>query len=204
MTAFIEKNFGKLLAGMAVFLFLAFGVSLALREHDARILADQHVKESAARVVDLENQVKGKDAEMSSKLAALKKIRDAVKTPAQALAEIPKLTDVPLNVRPLPDSPSEVAVQAVPLFQDLAQCKDTSIRLSACTAKLALQSQITGEEKGQVTALKNRGGSFWQRFGRGAKVIGCAAGGGAIGGLSKQPGGAAIGAGVGAGLCSIL
>lgn len=187
-----------------VLVLVVYGSVTLLREHDARILADQHVKESAARVNDLELQIDGIERTSREKLAALQKLKSSVTTPAQAIAEIPKLTDVPLVTRVLPDSPSEVAVQAVPLFQDLAECKATGIKLDACTAEMALKGKIVTEEKGQVTALKSKGGNFWQRLGHGAKVIGCAAGGAAIGGLTKQPGGAAIGGGAGALVCSLF
>lgn len=204
MKAFIDKYFDKLIVALCVLVLVVYGGVTLLREHDARILAEQTVKESAVRVSTLEQAIKDKDTETAAKLLALQKLKASVTTPAQAIAEIPKMTDIPLTTRVLPDAPSEVAVQAVPLFQDLAQCKADKISLDACTAKLGLQGNIVTEEKGQVTALQSKGGTFWQRLSHGAKVIGCAAGGAAIGGLSKQPGGAAIGGGAGAALCSLF
>lgn len=170
MIQFVEKYFKYVLSAVGV-LLLALGFLSWLREHDARILAEQTIKASESRVDSLQAQADSADRSAKTQIAALKKQAAAVQTPAQAIAEIPKLTDLPLNSRPVPELPSAVQVDALPLFQALTECKSTAVQLAACSTKLDLSQKIEAEKDTQITALRKPGG-FWKRFGTTLKDVG--------------------------------
>lgn len=201
MLAFVEKYFKDVLicAGLVV---LAVVSVTWVREHDARILAEQTVKESAARVATLEQQSAASVKDTQAKVVIIQQKAAEVKTPAQAIAALPDVSTLPLNARPLPDAPSAVQVDAVPLYQQLSLCKAQSVELDGCKQQLGIAGQVSAEKDTQIKALAQRK-TFWRRLGKGAKVIGCSAGGAALG-SAKGAEGAAIGAAAGAGLCSLF
>lgn len=172
MIAFIEKYFKFLAAGVGILVLVLAGMSW-LQEHDARLLAEQTVKEVGARVETLEQKVKDVDAAGKARSAAIKKQAARVTTAAQAIPAIPTVTDAPLNARPLPDAPSAVQVEAVPLFQELSRCKAQGVDLDTCSQKAALSQQIIAEKDTEIAALKHPKG-FWKRFGTTAKTVGVA------------------------------
>lgn len=168
-----------------------------LRDHDARIRAEQHNRESDARIATLEQDKAaalqaGKEAK-----AALQKKAAEVKTPAQAIAAIPDMSDIPLSARPLPDMPTAVAVEALPLFQELNKCKQNAVDLGTCQLTYGAEQKENAELKGQVETLKKaQGGGFFQRMKRCAVRGGIGAGaGGMFGGQKGLIGGAALGFG---------
>lgn len=195
----LKPNWERIIIGTIALAVLV----AALREHDARILAEQTVQESAARVSSLEDEVKAVSAKGAAEVQAVKKSAAAVKTPAQAIASIATVSEAALQPRELPDAPSSVQVEAIPLYQALATCKETGIELQTCTAKSELTEKVIAEKDIQIQALKKKK-SFWKRLGSGAKSIGCAAGGAAVGSIVSGGKGAAIGAAGGVSLCSVL
>lgn len=170
MILFIEKYFKAVLAAVGVLLVVLAAVSWS-REHDARILAEQTVKESAVREKALKQEVADVDTQGKRKLAAQKKAAAAVQTPKEAIAAIPTVTELPLNAREIPDAPSAVQVEAVPLFQALNAGKLCSIELDTCQQKATLAEKIEAEKDIQIEALK-KPKSFWKRFGTTVKDVG--------------------------------
>jgi hypothetical protein len=100
-----------------------------------------------------------------------------VKTPAQAIAAIPDVSSLPLNTRPAADG--GVTVDAVPLFQELAQCKEDAVALASCKQVDAQKDQIISEQKTEIVALKKKP-SFWKRVKSTAKAVGIGIGIGAL------------------------
>lgn len=145
---------------VGVGLAILLGHSL-LAEHDARLLSD-------ATVATLQKQIATTNAEAAQKVQIVTKIVHDVKTPSQAIIAIPQLTDVPLNARPLPDSPIQVAVDALPLVNVLGQAKTDKINLAACESNLKSQADV-------ITTLKKKP-AFWQRVKSTAKAVGIGVG----------------------------
>jgi hypothetical protein len=147
-----------------------------LQEHDARLLADLQVKASEAAVVNLEKQIEANNAAAKQQISDLRTLMQKTKTPAQAIAAIPSLSDLPINTRVGP-TPGTAIVDVVPLFQELAQCKETAIELAACQADYKAETAIAAKKDEQIQALKKKPG-FWKRIASTLKtaVIGAAAG----------------------------
>src|SRR5581483_8358722 len=135
------KASGHLLA-VAVAVIVVIAGSAWLSDHDAKILAQQTVKQSQDRVAILEKQVQDVDRAGKEQIARLQKKAEAVKTAPQAIAAIPDVSSLPLNPRPVPELPDAVTVQALPLFQELSKCRQTEVGLSTCEAKQAEQEKI--------------------------------------------------------------
>lgn len=186
---------------------LLFAGRVWLQEHDARLRADAQVQTAQATIRNLEQQQAETARQAKSQTIVLEKEAATVKTPAQAIKAVIQPTPdlqteaAPLDATVLPDAPDRLAVKALPLYQTLNACKVDRINLQACGKELDIQKQITAEKDVQIIALKKPG--FFHRLGKTAKIIGCAAAGGALGGL-KSPSGAAIGAAAGAGICQLF
>lgn len=151
-----------------------------LAEHDAQQLADQQVKISEARVESLQNQINVNQQLANSTIAELKKRAAVVKTIPQAIAAIPDVSTLPLNTRALPESPNQVAVDALPLYQTLNQCKQDTVELGACKANAKLMTDQLIEKDTEIAALKRKP-SFWHRLKSTTKTIGIGAIIGAVG-----------------------
>lgn len=141
-----------------------------LQEHDQRIRAEATIKESQAHIATLEQDKAAIQKTADAKVVIIQKQAAAVKTPAQAIIAIPDVSNVPLNVRPLPDMPTAVAVEAVPLFQELAACRISEAKLDGCTQLRAKDAEVVTEKDTQIKALKSRG-SFWHRVVQTAEVL---------------------------------
>lgn len=164
MFQFIEKHIDALLVA-AFGLCLVCGFVAWTQEHDARILAEQTVKASQGRVEDLQKSITKVDEDAKAQLAGLRVRANAVKTGKEAIPEIPKLQDFPLNSRPAVGVPDAVTVDALPLFQELNKCKQDSVALAACSTKLDLQQKVDAEKDTQITALERKNKkSFWARL----------------------------------------
>lgn len=162
---------------IAVGLFLGH---VWLAEHDARQLADQQVKISEARVAGLQQQIDANRELANATITELKRRAAVVKTVPQAIAAMPDVSALPLNSRALPDSPNQVAVDALPLYQTLNQCKQDTVELGACKANAKLVSEQLDEKNGEIKTLKQKP-SFWHRLKSTAKTIGIGAIIGAVG-----------------------
>lgn len=134
-----------------------------LQEHDQRIKAEELVKASMIRIAVVEREkVQIQDA-TDAKVQTIQKRSALIRTAPQAIAAMPTVTNAPLNARPLPDMPTAVAVEALPLFQELAACRVTEARLSGCTELRTKDTAILTEKDVQIKALKSKG-SVWKRI----------------------------------------
>lgn len=202
LTQFVEAHFKKALYIAVVFALLLAGKSW-LAEHDGNLMRSEIVKAAEAKVQTLQGEVMDLQKAGAAQKTVIIREAAAVKTPMQAIAAIPSMTDAPLNARSLPDAPSAVSVDAVPLFQELTRCKVQGVDLNTCQATAEKTGEIVKEKDLEIQALKHPKG-FWKRLGKSAKIIGCAAGGGLVGGMTRGPMGAAIGAGTGASVCTLF
>jgi hypothetical protein len=169
---------------------VAWGVLHAFyREHEARALAEQTVKQqtqdiktSQLAIAQLEAEIAATNAHAAAADRALKSALATVKTPAQAVAAIPSVSDVPLNVRVAPDNPLQVSVDAVALYSELNQCAQSRVDLSACQKNAANFLQISADKDQQlaadktiITVLKKKP-SFFHRLKTTFEIIGISLG----------------------------
>lgn len=142
------------------YILLVLGLVVAgrvwLHEHDARVAAEFAVKADESKVKDLQSSIDvlkksivDNDNKAAADRAALQQALKSVKTAPQAIAAIPSVSDVPLNIRPATD-PNQVSVDAVPLYQELNQCRQNSVTLGACQRDLENETKI---EEAQVSQL---------------------------------------------------
>lgn len=146
-----------------------------LQEHDDKVLAQQAVKQSDARVKDLQQQIVDTNAVAAAKVQTVVKIVHDVATPSQAVQAVPQLTNVPLNIRTVPDNPNQVAVDAVPFVQLLGQCKTDAINLGACTQNYNSCQAIVKEREAEIVVLKKKP-NFMHRVLGVAKAVGVGVG----------------------------
>lgn len=142
-----------------------------LLEHDARLLSDQQAKISDSRVQALYQQIEANKAAAHAAIDTLQKQAAAVKTASQAIIAIPDVSTLSLNSRPLPDNPNQVAVDAIPLYQTLNQCKQDAVELNACKANAKLTTEQLTEKDTEIKALK-KPKKFWSRVGSTLKTGG--------------------------------
>ena len=146
-----------------------------LQEHDARILAEQEIHKSEQQVAGLEKQIASNDSAAAKQVAGIQVLQRKTHTAEQAIAAIPDVSELPLNTRVGPSS-GTVIVDAVPLFQELAHCKQDAIELAACQADYKTEVEIVAQKDAQIAALKKKP-RFWKRVGSALKTaaIGAAA-----------------------------
>ena len=132
------------------------GFHIWLQEHDLRLQDDKVVAVSEAQVKTLQSQIQTIQQQAMQKTAVVTRIVQVAKTPAQQIAAIPQLTDVPLNARAVPNNPSEVTVDLAPLVQVLAQAAMDKVNLQACTDTLALQVKELAAKDVVIVALKRK------------------------------------------------
>lgn len=173
MFAFIKKHIDFFIGGALLLLVFLLGISWG-HEHDARLKAEQTIKESVNTVTGLKAEVDAVDKAGKAKIAVLQKQASSVKTPAQAIQAIPALTDIPLNVRPAVGLPASVIVDAVPLFEELNKCKQDAVNLGVCSTKLDLEQKIDAQKDVEIKALKAKP-AFWHRVKQTAITIGIGA-----------------------------
>ena len=180
-----------------------------LIEHDSRLAAETQIKSVQSNIESLQKQQQVVTTQVVKELQPLQIIEKQVQTAPEAIkvltnpAQVSELGAVPLDIQTLPNAPDQVAVKALPLVDLLDGCKQDNLNLGGCTTTLNLQKQIDGDKDLEITALKAKP-KFWSRVTKGLKVIGCSAGGAAFGSLVKGSEGAAVGAGLGAGICQIF
>lgn len=157
------------IAGIAIFAFQAW-----LAQHDARLQAESQEKISEHVIDDLKAEMASRELQRQKDVQIVTKIVHDVKTPDQAVTAIPQLTNVPLNTRVIPGSPSEVAVAAQPLVELLGQCKIDATNLMACQKDLADETKIATELESEKQAWKKAAGhhSFFGKVWAGAQKVG--------------------------------
>lgn len=160
------------IVGASVALLMAHSY---LAEHDARILADIQVQRSERTVAELNKQISATNLAAAEKVRTLGKIVHDARTPAQQIAAIPQLADLPLHARSIPaltaTGPPEVAVDVAPLVQELGQCRESSVQLAACQSNLQAETAIVGQKQTEIVALKKKP-AFWKRVTGVAKAVG--------------------------------
>lgn len=138
-------------------------------------------------ITDLKTTMATRDAQTQSQIAALSKAIVNVKTPEQVVASLPIVTDLPLNAKTIPNS-SQIAVDAQPLFQGLAACKQQSLELTSCkadlvdekkiadnlTANVGAQTQIIAEKDKVIDGYKKAAGhhGFFGKLWQGTQKVG--------------------------------
>jgi len=142
-----------------------------LGEHDAWVKAEASIKASEATVASLQQQIAANNAQAAKTVQVIVKTVSDVKTPAQAIAAIPTLTDTPLNARVAPDNPAAVEVDAVPLIEVLGQCKIDHVNLDACTQNLKDETLIVAQKNAEIVVLKKKA-PFLTRLKHGAELVG--------------------------------
>jgi len=157
----------------------AFGFRAYLQEHDARIVAEQVVKASQTAIQGLQEQIKATDAAAAVQKQQIQAKVKAVATQQQAVSAVPDLSSLPLNTRPVPGDPTSVEVAWAPLIQQLGQCRQDAVDLTACKSDLTSEKGIVAQQDNEIKALKKKPG-FWKALKHDAKLIAI---GGAVGAL---------------------
>lgn len=140
-------------------------------EHDSRLIAETKIAAAEQTVSHLQADIATITADRDAHLAALEKQRKTVTTPTQAITAIPDLSNVPLAPRPVPDEINRVSVDALGLFTELNACKQTEIKLDACTQTAAKTADILKEKDVEIVALKKKP-SFFKRVVATLKSVG--------------------------------
>lgn len=153
---------------IVIALGLLFG-HIWLQEHDARLAADALVKQNAISIADLKAQIANTTSAANAKVVTVQKVVAAAITPAQVVAAIPALSDVPLNARVSPGEPGTVTVDAAALVQELGQCKETAIQYGACQVNSLAKDKIIADDELTIKTLK-KPHSFFQKIGNGLKI----------------------------------
>lgn len=124
---------------------------------------------------------------------------------------------------PHPSPVAQISTEDTPQVKAYVQaCEECKVKLTSAAQQLDeakksaqnfedqlnLKELTIQSQNEQITKWKNaaNGGSKWQKFGRALKVVGCAAGGAALGSLAggSQPQQRAIGGGIGGGTGAVL
>lgn len=159
----MKTHIGYWVAGVMIAILATFAVRSWLAEHDARLAADLTTAEAKAQVKQLNIDMATIIADKDQLIAGLKKQRAEVKTPQQAIAAIPTLVDVPINLRPDPTDASRITADALPLFQQLNQCKQDAVELNSCKLVSDKKDEIIKIDEQTIAALKKKP-SFWKRM----------------------------------------
>ena len=150
-------------------------------------------------IADLTAQQNDRTAQLAKTLAQLAAQKEAVRTPEQAVQNLPSVLPLPSPILPSPAPPppalegGKAAVTppgpapALIPAEDLKPLYDFAADCKACQAKLASTQADLADEQAKSQALQKerdaalqaaKGGSVWRRIGRAAKwlIIGAAAG----------------------------
>lgn len=146
-----------------------------LQEHDARLKADDTIKQQEVIVADLKQQIANAQQQAAQKVQVITKVVHDVTTPTQAVAAIPQLTNAPLDTRLAVDNAMQLSVDALQLVQVLGQAKIDKTNLDTCQTIGALKDQQSLAKDVEIAALKKKP-SVWKRVGGTAKTIGVTAG----------------------------
>lgn len=160
----MKTHIGYWIAGAIIAVALYFGFNSWRSEHDARLVAEVTSVQAKAQIEQLRSDMQANKAASDAQIADLKKQRIAVKTPAQAVAAIPALTDIPLNIRTDVSDPTRASVDVLPLFQELNSCKQDAVALQACTFQSEKKDEIIKVDENLIAVLKKKP-SFWHRIG---------------------------------------
>jgi len=199
----LKTNAGSHLLGIALVAVGLLGFRAYLAEHDARLIADGEIANAQTVIAGLQAKQADVTKTAATAVKVLQKTAAQVKTPEQAVSLMPEVTTVPINAVITPNEPGRATVDALPLYTDLNQCRQDAVSLQACQDVAELQKAVDAQKDVEISALKAKP-SFWKRFGKSLKIVGCAGAGAAVGSLTKTPNGAALGGALGAGVCQIF
>lgn len=171
MIAKFIKVHGLVLVWVAILAFIAV---LWVQDHDARLRADIAVKASETDIKGLRGQAADVQKTADKRVQAIQREASAVRTPSQAIEALPSVLTADIKPEVLPDAPGKVSVEAVPLYQELATCKITAVRLDACTKELDIEKAIGTQKDVEIKALKAKP-SFWHHVKTTAITLGIGA-----------------------------
>ena len=156
-----------------------------LIEHDNRLLATAETQAIKTQVTQLQadktqlqDAIKQISATSAATIAALKLQATKITTPQQAVIAIPDVSQLPIHSRPAVDNAMQVSVDAVPLYQELNQCRQDQVALGACQAihdkdqQLILNSGNLVKLKDEEIAVLKKPQGFWKRFTGTIKQVG--------------------------------
>lgn len=169
------------------------------QEHDAKLLSEQQEKVSEQTIAGLQTQISRNNQQIETLQQSMKQVSDAaakqvqvivkqqeaVKTPEQAIASISEVANRDVDARTVAGEADRASVLAMPLYQNLSDCRIAQLNLSACTTNLATettiaatnadsekkQEAIVAQKQLEIDALKVKP-SFWSRLKADAKKIG--------------------------------
>lgn len=142
-----------------------------LSEHDARVQAENAVKQAQVTVASLQKQIDSIPPQTAAKVQVVTKVVHDAVTPSQVVAAVPTLTDVPLATRAIPGNTVDVEVAAVPLVTVLGEFKTAQIELGACQQTDALKDKQLAAKDTEIAALKKKP-KFFKRVEHAAEAIG--------------------------------
>lgn len=179
LISYLKTTAGKHVFAIALSVVAIISFRSYMAEHDARLIADQQVKAAQSQIDTLQKQQVQADKAAKIQVVRLQAKAAEVKTAPEAIAALPSVSVEQLKARALPDAPSAVSVEAVPLYQELNKCKQDAVNLGACSVKLDLQQKIDADKDVQITALKKKPG-FWHRVKSTAITLGIGAAAGYV------------------------
>lgn len=141
-----------------------------LQEHDARVKADETVKQEElivkqqeTAVAYLQTQIAATQTQAAQKVQAVQQVVKKATTPQEVVKTLPTLTDLPLAPRPVSDSPTAVEVEAQPLIELAGELKTAEVKLDACqqvsdlqVKQLAAKDAVIEAKDTEVKALKKK------------------------------------------------
>lgn len=148
------------------------GIHAYQQEHDARLLSDQAIKVAEVQVKSLQQSIADRDKQTQAQVAPIVKIIHDVSTPAQAVAALPKVIDLPVPVIAQPNNAVLIpAPDVVPIFAAVADDKVCRALLTTANQDLGDTKNIVVQKDVEITALK-KPKSFWHRVGGTLKSVG--------------------------------
>ena|SRR5208282_5078218 len=151
-------------------------------EHDNSAAKAAQLQVAQANIANLQAQIVANDNQAAQKVQVITRIVHDAQTPAQVVAAIPTLTDIPLNARTIPNDPVDVEVAAVPLIDLIGRFAADETNLTACRSDLTAEKAIVVQQQTEIIILKRKP-PLKQRLIHAAKVGGTILGIGILIGL---------------------
>ena len=125
-------------------------------EHDTNAAKAVQIAVAQNTITQLNAQIIANNTQAAQKVTTITKIVHDVTTPAQAVAAIPILTNIPLNARVIPGNAVDVEVAALPLVDLIGQYQIAQTNLSACQANITAEKAIVVQQAGEIATLKKK------------------------------------------------
>ncbi len=197
------KHYLIFAATIAALAGLALAGNSWLAAHDARLRLEATLAAQQKIIAAAEDRERQRERDVRDALEQVTRLKRSVRTPEQALRELPAYLPLPapITLESAPLSPEAAGAPGSsglpaapvarlpledlkPLFDFAAECHSCRLELDAAKETLADEraraAALAGERDAAVKAAK--GGGFWARLKRGAKwfVIGGAVGAAAV------------------------